>query len=158
MEQLVILLLIGLIGFINWVIQQAAEARKRRELEQKRDRGEEMPPPLTSESLEPASQDNPDDGMRKLMEALGLPQDALPPPVPRRQEAYVPPPLPTPSVAVQRSFRVAEPVPTNPAVLQEQARKFQAATSRIRTLLASPEGVRDGVILAEILGSPKAFR
>ena len=113
MEQLVILIVIGLISLVNWVLQKAAEKRELAQMKREAERGgradqrpapgpSAMPPPLPRQPQgRPA-----DDPMRELMEALGLPTDSSPPPARRAiarevqeeefasmEEADVPPPL-----------------------------------------------------------------
>lgn len=97
-EQIILLLVIGLISLVNWVIQKSAEARKKRQMQERIDRGEEPAQPVASRRYdhhdeEPETEGDPAENMRRLMEALGLPlEDAPPQPVPRPQAA--PPPLP----------------------------------------------------------------
>jgi hypothetical protein len=161
MEQLVILLLIGLISLINWIIQKSAEAREKRKLERQRDAG--MDAPSAFEGSESVGRNVFDESRRRLAEALGLPEDGLPPAMPEKRE-IIAPPLPQRPVAVSRFARVEKVSAANP-LLREQARRFQAASGepvrkggRVRQLLTSSEGVRDAVILSEILGVPKALR
>lgn len=99
MEQVILLLVIGLISLVNWMIQKSAEARKKRQMQERIDRGEESAQPVASQRYEshdeePETEGDPAENMRRLMEALGLPlEDAPPKPVPRQQTT--PPPLPT---------------------------------------------------------------
>jgi len=98
MEQVILLLVIGLISLVNWMIQKSAEARKKRQQQERIDRGEESVQPTASRRYdqraeEPETEGDPAENMRRLMEALGLPlEDAPPQPVQRPQAA--PPPLP----------------------------------------------------------------
>lgn len=159
MEQLIILVLIGLISLINWIIQKSAEMREKRKLERMRDHGLE-PPEVPTTEPEPAQ--GADEAMRRLMEALGLPEDAAPPP-PRPQPPFIPPPLPEPPrtpVPVART--ASEP---SAAFMRRKAREMEAALAaasakpgRVRGLLTAPGGARDAIVLSEVLGPPKAMR
>lgn len=95
MEQLIVILVIVLFSFVNWLIKKAAEANQKSKLERSAqfgDEAERTPPQTASEPPPISGAGGGDESMRKLMEALGLPQDALPPPV--RRQAPAPPPLP----------------------------------------------------------------
>ena len=169
MEQLVILLLIALISFINWLIKKSAQMREARKREQGATKSgdtlrSEPPPPPEAE---------PEISMRRLREALGLPDEAQPPALPKRMEPRVPPPpLPPPQLPPPARRAILH-VPVAPA--HEEYRyigmphhrmgkpaspKIEAAasTSRIRELLGSTGGLRDAVVLSEILGPPKCLR
>lgn len=100
MEQVILLLVIGLISLVNWMIQKSAEARKKRQMQERIDRGEVEPSqPMAARRYdrseeEPETEGEPAENMRRLMEALGLPlEDAPPQPVQRQHTT--PPPLPT---------------------------------------------------------------
>jgi hypothetical protein len=192
MEQLVILLLIALISIINWIIQKSREAREKRKLERRADATGE---PIAER--EPASDAaGTETAMRRLREALGLPEEAPPPVVPKRAEPKsveaeriepkrvvepkkrverpISPPLPSPD------RRVPPPIPERrPALLHvppvrrwEEHRKFELLHKiakpslpevpppppRVRELLQSQGGLRDAVVLSEILGPPKSLR
>jgi hypothetical protein len=173
MEQLVILLLIALISFINWLIKKSAALREARKLEQGATRSgdtlrSEPPPPPEAE---------PEISMRRLREALGLPDEAQPPALPKRMEQRVPPPplalAPPPPPPLPPPARPAIlHVPVTPAheeyrfigmhhrIGKRASPKIEAAasTSRIRELLGSTGGLRDAVVLSEILGPPKCLR
>lgn len=159
MEQLIILVLIGLISLINWIIQKSAEMREKRKLERMRDNGE-VPPEIPQ--AEPQPVQGGDEAMRRLMEALGLPEDAAPPP-PRQPPAYVPPPLPDPPrIPVATTRTASEP---SAAFMRRKAREMEVALAaasakpgRIRGLLTAPGGAGDAIVLAEVLGPPKAMR
>ena len=182
MEQLVIILLIALISIINWIVRKSKEAREQRKQEKRADA-----------TGEPVAKDRPapdmtETAMRRLREALGLPEDAPPPVIPPRVEpkkveperiepkrvaprkrgerpvspSLVPPPLP-------QTDRPA--VVHIPAVRWEH-RRFESLHKiakpslpdvpkpppRIRELLQSQGGLRDAVVLSEILGAPKSLR
>jgi hypothetical protein len=157
MEQLVILLIIGLISLINWLMQRSAELKEKRRLEKAAQQGEIHSPPPPSTAPPPVDAD-PAESMRKLMEALGLPVEEAPPPVPVRREPppilREPPPAPRPvSPYVPRSEG-----PQRPALAHTAAAKVEKSKpSRFRTLLSSPSGIRDAMVLSEILGKPKGL-
>jgi hypothetical protein len=172
MDQLVLILIIALISFINWLIQKSAELRERRKLERMQQRGE-APEELPESAREevPEAPANPEESMRRLMEALGLPVDSEPPPVPVRREETVPesavqtpPPVLRPP-PIPRTEIPQTPVPAMPAVsriapaVREPAPTVTAPEApRVRELLSTPASLRKAIILAEILGPPKAFK
>ncbi len=90
-EQLAILVIIGLISFVNWVMQKSAEHKEARRLQERIDRGE----------LEASAEDDDYGGeaerayeaeeqRRRFMEALGLPSDDPEPrPQPTQREPVV---------------------------------------------------------------------
>ena len=169
MEQLVILLLIAVISIINWIVQKSKEAREKRKLEKRADAtGEPLAKP------EPAP-DVTETAMRRLREALGLPEDAQPPVIPKRVEEHVPaPPRPPARVPPPLPQRERKPVVVHasPAQRWEEHRRTQIPhrgskplvheapkkPSRVRELLRSEGGLRDAVVLSEILGPAKSLR
>lgn len=170
MEQLVILVLIGLVSLINWLVQKSAEQREKRKAEAESQGGGELRQAPVRESRPQGA----DDAARRLREALGLPDDEeLPPPLPRAEQP-VPPQLPepflTPSIP-QPVFREARAVVPAPEAISRPAGPrmppvksapaapafvTRAEPSRFRALIATPSGARDAVVLAEILGPPKS--
>jgi len=173
MEQLVIILLIALISFINWLVKKSAELREARKREQGTTRSGES---LRSEPPRPPEAE-PEISMRRLREALGLPDEAQPPALPKRMEPRVPPPLaPPPPPPPPRRPPPARPVVSHVPVVRarEEHRVFELphrfgkpaspkaevapTSSRIRELLGSAGGLRDAVVLSEILGPPKSLR
>ena len=187
MEQLVILLLIALISIINWIIQKSREAREKRKLEKRADATGE---PVAKQEPTPVATET-ETAMRRLREALGLPEDAPPPAIPKREEPEeiapkrierrrverpVAAPLPSPD------RRTPPPLPhpeRGPVVVHvppvrrwEEHRKFELRHKiakplvpeapkqplRVRELLQSQGGLRDAVVLSEILGPPKSQR
>ena len=72
MEQLVILLLIALISIINWIIQKSKERREKRKLEKRADATGE---PVAKHEPAPDATGT-ETAMRRLREALGLPEEA----------------------------------------------------------------------------------
>ena len=192
MEQLVILLLIALISIINWIIQKSKERREKRKLEKRADATGE---PVAKHEPAPDATGT-ETAMRRLREALGLPEEASPPVIPKRAEPkrveaeriepkrmepkwgerpvpvppstpdrLVPPPLPQPE---RRPIVVhAPPVPRwqehrRSGLLHKIAKpplpEVSKQSPRIRELLQSQGGLRDAVVLSEILGPPKSLR
>lgn len=142
------------------------------------------PEPETYEAREAEPQvfderDFDDEAARRLREALGLPEEAEaprpirraepPPPVVERP-VILPPPIVVPPVPVVVVERPAPPwkVPPLPdeegpekPVLHRRARPpvaepVRREPSQLRKLLASRGGLRDAVVLAEILGPPRS--
>lgn len=152
MEQLVILLVIGIISLVNWLLQRSAEIREQRKAEAGRPGIPEGNPFQTAEE-KPAAEKDPAREMRKLMEALGIPLEDKEPPV-RRELPPVPeiPPLPV--------YQPKVPAP-KPASQISTAAFAPPAPPVARTALAqalrSRDGARQAVVLREILGPPKAF-
>ncbi len=119
------------------------------------------------EDSQPLSRDSqekhPEEAMRKLMEALGLPVDAaLPPPVVvQRVPKPVKPPLrlPPPPLSTPRSAKQV--APSKPTVrVKKRTQEVTTATSisyGLRDSLREPQSLRRAIILREILGPPKAF-
>jgi hypothetical protein len=187
MEQLLLLLLFGAIAFIQWLVKKSAEMREERKRQQQppqwREGVEDAPVARSSEPPAPTQADDPDASMRRLMEALGLPQEAPPPPVPQRAPTPPPlPPTPAPRVPERPAPKFAErPVsklpertvsrlPERPVV---PAARLSAPAAKsapfgpppekkpdfsIRELLASPDSLKKAVILSEIIGAPKALK
>ncbi|GAB4169176.1 MAG: hypothetical protein Fur0032_07640 [Terrimicrobiaceae bacterium] len=172
MEQLVLLLIIGAISLINWLLQRSAELREKRKAERAAQAGElGSPPPPVTGPPPVLSEPDPSESMRKLMEALGLPVESppparVPPPIPTAHEELIPEPVlfvPEPEIPVVKVSRPAEnplprfekPVKTVPAVSESHT---SASSGRFRAILATPGGVRDAIVLAEVLGKPLAVR
>jgi len=166
MEQVVILVIIGLISFVNWLMQRSAELRERRKLERKMEGIPEGNPFQEQEAPEPPpSRPVADPGaeMRKLMEALGLPIEDEPAPV-FVPERTAPPPLPTPPEVAPIPRAVFTPRSTTSTRSLSQIAGSRPApgptdpvqTSPLSAALRSHEGIRQAIVLAEILGRPKA--
>lgn len=193
MEQLVILIVIGLISLVNWVLQKAAEKRELAQMKREAERGgradqrpapgpSALPPPLPRQPQgRPAA-----DPMRELMEALGLPADAAPPPARRAlarevqeeefasmEDVEVPPPLievpPAPRQIEPQWQQPVRPVRPDEATARlasafnayEQAPAAAPAATTgggMRALLASRDSQRHAIMLAEILAAPRALR
>jgi hypothetical protein len=183
MEQLVILLLIAVISIINWIIQKSKEAREKRKLEKRAD--------ATGEAIAKQEPTGTDTAMRRLREALGLPEDAPPPAIPKRAEPaevapkrverkkvgpLAPAPLSSPDELtpppLARPERRPVVVHAPPVRRSQEHRRFEFSHKaakpllpeapkealRVRELLQSQGGLRDAVVLSEILGLPKSLR
>jgi hypothetical protein len=155
MEQLVILVIIGLIGLVNWLMQRSAEIRERRKEERKRLGIPEGNPFHPSESPAPSPKD-PAKEMRRLMEALGVPMEEPEPQFvapPRIRPAATLPPVFTPPLPKQKSqpqkSPVREPVQPHPTA---------PLTPAVMKAIRSHDGIRQAIVLREILGPPKALR
>lgn len=158
MEQFVILVVIALISFINWIIQRSAELREKKKLEQKNlgipegnpyqqaEAPEPLPAPANREPADPAAE------MRKLMEALGIPlEDPAPPVVTRQQPPVEPPPLPAaPPQPVPAPRRL--PLPPQSTTSSTPPRQGPLAAA-----LRSRTSLRNAIVLREILGPPRAL-
>jgi hypothetical protein len=171
MEQVVILLLIALISLVNWLVKKSSELREARKREQGAAEGGgslRSEPPQLPEA-------EPDISMRRLREALGLPEETEPPVLPKRMERPIPPPLappPLPPPPRPPARPVISHVPLAPAHEEYRFIEFPhtigkpasprvevaRGSSRIRELLGSAGGLRDAVVLSEILGPPKSLR
>lgn len=183
MEQLVILIIIGLISLVNWVMQKAAEKREEAKLKRVENREVKREarrniytqpapaaPPVARRTAGPR------DPFKDLMDALGLPADELPPPpVVRREEVFeeeefasveeaTPPPVPAP---VARTPRWQSPSVSRPdektarlasafaAVGEKSAPAYRG--SKLQDLLATRDSQRKAIVLAEILGTPRGL-
>ena len=82
MEQLILILLVALISIINWIVQKSKERREQRKLEKRADATGESLKGAPAESPPPETQT--ETAMRRLREALGLPEEAEPPIIPKR--------------------------------------------------------------------------
>ncbi len=156
--QLIIVILIGLISFIQWVLKKAAEMRAQREIRRQVDHGGNeaiKPPPVFQREVQDESSDV---SMRKLMEALGLPhQEPTPVIPPRRVEPVVivpepPPQKPwTPPAAKRPESTPNRRTSSMPSITT-------GGESRFRQLLGSRDGLRKAIVLSEILGRPRSLR
>ena len=151
MEQLVLLLVIAAISLVNWLIERSAKLREQRRLQKESaNRGEpesfEKPP-----VAEPSAREELEEQMRRVMESFGMPVEEPKPffektaPVLVLEEpaAPAPPPLPVPR-------------PTTPR-RSKKAFVAQRPRSPWVARLASPQGLREAIVLREILGPPKAL-
>lgn len=158
-QKLVLIVIIGLISLVNWVMKRSAQIREERKRERELLGIPEGDPfhsaPHQDES--PASQPRPSDGsspdMRRLMEALGLPSDdEEAPPVDRNPAAPAAlPPLPAYRPPAARKPRAE--IPGTRAVPPAAV----TPVSPLAAALRSHEGIRQVIVLREILGPPKAL-
>ena len=154
MEQLVLLLIIAAISLVNWLIERSAKLREQRRRE-KEASNQGQPPPVSSPSFpEPSPREEIEDQMRRMLESFGLPVED-PKPIPQKPEPVfvfeepiapqLPPPrplAPPPRTALRRGLEKSTPTRTH-----------RPWTSR----LGSPQGLREAIVLREILGPPKAL-
>lgn len=182
MDQLVLLVIIGLISLINWVMQKAAEKREQAKLERaEREEGKQsvyrQPPPQKRVAGRRARAPQ-QDPLKELMEALGLPPEAAAPqPVAPRTAAEpeeefaslesAPPPVPQSAPVAPKprwqpsSVRRPDEKTARLASAFAAKEKSSAEVTKpaaVRSLLADRASRRNAVILAEILGQPKALR
>lgn len=192
MEQLIILVLIGLVSFINWLIKKSGEARAAKKLKEIQDRGgaSYQVPDQRDQQNRPVA-DESADAMRKFMEALGLPadQEQAPPPIPERRitldpEVFAPqpppprpvvrrepepvftpppipdfiPPIPTVPVISVPEWREEGPAVTAPVHSWDEPAEEKRAPSRAAEFLSSRGRLRDAIVIAEVLGPPRALR
>lgn len=163
MEQVVIIVIIGLISLVNWLVKRSGEIREERKQERERrgipegDPYHQGHPRATKPAAAPAPSAAPSQDFRRLMEALGIPvedeEEIRPPkPVVLHAEPAALPPLP--------AFQPPAPQP------KPQAEKTPAPMSQCREAVPAPpfaaalrshEGIRQAVVLREILGPPKAL-
>jgi len=182
MDQLVLLVIIGLISLINWVMQKAAEKREQAKLDRaEREAGKQSvyrQPPPQKRVAERRARSPQQDPLKDLMDALGLPAETVLPrpiaqrPAPEAQEEFAslesaPPPVPQPAPAAPKprwqpsSVRRPDEKTARLASAFAAQEKTSAEISKpaaVRTLLADRASRRNAVILAEILGQPKALR
>jgi hypothetical protein len=154
MEQLVLLLVIAAISLVNWLIERSAKLREQRRRE-KEASNQGQPPPVSSPSFpEPSPREEIEDQLRRMLESFGLPVED-PKPIPQKPEPVfvfeeplappLPPPRPLPPpprTALRRGLEKSTPTRTH-----------RPWTSR----LGSPQGLREAIVLREILGPPKAL-
>ena len=183
MEQLVILIFIGAISLVNWLIKRSGEIREQKRLRQKL-YGDSLPTDDTAaHSFDPQrntdspSAENVPDGMRKLMEALGIElADEEPRPVTLPQQTPKPQNIepashkPDTSKSKRSDFRsklakfeksIASATPIQPrapliTASRTSSDAVSAPSSRISALLRNPSSLRDAIILREILGPCKS--
>jgi hypothetical protein len=176
MEQLVILIIIGLISLINWIIQKSAEAKEKAQAKRKADQGGASFQPDASLQREEEQTTDPGEGMRKLMEALGVPmEEEVRRPAPRASQ---PPPLPEETfIQSHRPVIVEEeqPRPVRRPVVMPQASSVRRVRERkkadlvevsranpaqeaLKKALGSKDSLKTAVILSEVLGKPRGLR
>ena len=156
MEQLVILLVIGIISLVNWLMQRSAGICEQRKAEAERlglPEGNPFQSVEAKPAAKPAPEKDPAREMRKLMEALGLPlEDEEPPVRSARPPAPELPPLPADPP------KAPAPKPVSQfSAMATSGRDVPAARNPLAQALRSRNGVRQAIVLREILGPPKAF-
>lgn len=181
MDQLVLLVIIGLISLVNWVMQKAAEKREQAQLEReaRRETGRNIYTQKPKQEISARRAASPRDPLKELMDALGLPPDAVnPPPLAKRiapepEEEFasleeLPPPI-------QRQTRKQAVAPRwqPPSVRRPDEKMARLASAfaakekstaekprpaSARGLLADRASKRHAVVLAEILGPPRALQ
>ncbi|MEX1010151.1 MAG: hypothetical protein WEB31_06020 [Chthoniobacterales bacterium] len=183
MEQLVILVIIGLISLANWVMQKSAEKREAAKLKRV-ERGEVKRETRRNIYTQPAPAAPPEarrqtaerDPFKDLMDALGLPADEAPPGTVVAEPAFIgeeefasleepaPPPVPKPAVKIPRWQSPA--VPKFDDKTAKLAYAFAAAGDKAVTsyrgtklsdLLGDRDAQRKAVVLGEILGTPRGL-
>ena len=182
MDQLVLLVVIGLISLINWVMQKAAEKREQAKLDRaEREAGKQSVYRQPSPQKRVAgrrSRSPQQDPLKDLMDALGLPAETvLPPPIaqrsaPEAEEEFAsleeaPPPVPQPAPAASKprwqppSIRRPDEKAAKLAAAfaaKEKATSDRPRPASVRELLADRTSKRHAVVLAEILGPPRALQ
>jgi len=177
MEQFVLLLIIGAISLVNWLLQKSAEHREKRKAE--RARGDTIHPTSDERTASSETQFDPMDQTRKFLEALGLPEDALPP------RPSTPPPLPgdrtsapekrdflhklrpdleqrlfpeSPTQAQERPMVVPRTRPIPSLAAKVTVAPSSGARGLVTGLMSEPDGLRRAIVMREILGPPKALQ
>lgn len=179
MDQLVLLVIIGLISLVNWMMQKAAQKREQAKLEResKREAGRNIYTQKPKREAVPRRAASPQqDPLKELMEALGLPPDAASPPpaVPRAapefEEEFAsleesPPRLPrTVSAPRWQASQVRQPdekaaqLASSFAAKEKMSAAQKPRPSSIRAMLADRTSKRHAIVLAEILGPPRALQ
>ena len=155
MEQLVLLLVIAAISLVNWLIERSAKLRERRRLQKdSAGRDPDAPPGGPSPVPEASAREELEEHMRRMMESFGFPAEQpqpvlekTAPPVVFEEPSAPPPPLRGPQPAARRPALRKSP----PAAPSTRPR------SPWLQRLGTPQGLREAVVLREILGPPKAF-
>lgn len=198
MEQLVILIIVGVVGLIQWLIKRSNEMRERQEIDRRlaeqggdRPRGKVLQDYAGHEAFETNTQQAEQDAgqeiqesMKRLMQAFGMSEEEVRE-VPETP-VFVEPPLPAAAPVTSKQSRAEA---KQPKVRQGRLRSFKVpkiaapafahtpaavavvpGTTRIapsvtttaqspwKQRLAQPQSVREAIVFAEILGSPRALR
>ena len=150
MEQLVLLLVIAAISLVNWLIERSGKLREQRRLQKEAASRGEAPLAPAPTVPEASPREEIEEQMRRMMESFGFPVEQPAPAIEKPQpivEFVPPPPLPKPDPVIER-----------PRIRRD---KQVAAVSSERSpwlnRLDSPQGLREAVVLREILGPPKAL-
>jgi len=176
MEQLVLLVVIGLISLVNWLLQKAAEKREaaksarvdKREVKRETRRNIYTHPAPTPAASAPRRAPAERDPFKDLMDALGLPSDEAPPgPVvadrdifaeeefASLEDAPLPPPMPKPMVAKPRSAAAFWHPPARGAQPDEKTRQLASAFAAMDD--ASPQ-IWQGSNVRALLSNASAQR
>lgn len=154
MEQLVLLLVIAAISLANWLIDRSAKLREKKRLQKEASEDGQPEPPVQEEwTRKPAGREELEDHMRRMMESFGFPvEESRPAPQTHAQavvfeEPAPPPQLPRPASATHRS----------PLARSKKASVASRPRSHWISRLDSPQGLREAIVLREVLGPPKAF-
>lgn len=154
MEQLVLLLVIAAISLVNWLIERSAKLREQRRREKEASNQGQLPPVSSPSFPEPSPREEIEDQMRRMLESFGLPVED-PKPIPQKPEPVfvfeepIAPPLPPP-----------RPLPPTPRPTLRRGLEKSTSDRPNRpwtSRLASPHGLREAMVLREILGPPKAL-
>jgi hypothetical protein len=155
MEQFVLLLVIAAISLVNWLIERSSKLREQRRLQKESADQSEPAPTAQSPIPESSAREELEEHMRRMMETFGFPTEEPRPlveksaPVVVFEEQAAPPPIP-------RSKQ-------QPTTARPTLRRSKAATTAMRprspwvARLNSQQGLREAIVLREILGPPKAF-
>jgi len=197
MEQLVLLIIVGVVSLIHWFIKRSNEMRERQEInrclaEQGGDRprgkilqdyaGHEAFDTSTQQTEQGAGQEI-QESMKRLMRAFGMEEDEIR----NTPETPVSEAPPLPSAAAPVESKQSRAVAKRPTVRQGKLRSFKvpkitafahtpaavavvpgttrtapsvttATQSPWKQRLAQPQSIREAIVFAEILGSPRALR
>lgn len=184
--QIAIIVIAMLGGFVQWIwglikqSQEEAERAKAQPTEEEKRLREAAwkkqvqmptaPPPLLPKAPQvPNPTVDPWSAAREIFEqikreatgqtALPSPRPAATPQIPARAKkasAYVPPPLPAIQIVASAPAPLVEVTHATPA--SKLASNRQDGLELLRGLLASPNTVRQAVLMREILGPPKALQ
>lgn len=176
MEQLVLLVIIGLISLVNWVLQKAAEKREAsgQKRAERREAKREIRRNVYTQGAPEAPRRGaaPQDPLKELMEALGLPPDAAA--LPRHEEPdeefasmeVGPPPVPEPERSTEKPRWQPQSIRRPDEKMARLASAFAAVDDQqktvrrgtgFRALLAGRDAQRKAVVVAEILGTPRGL-
>ena len=176
MEQLVLLVVIGLISLVNWLLQKAAEKREaaksarvdKREMKRETRRNIYTHPAPTPAASAPRRAPAERDPFKDLMDALGLPSDEAPPrPVVAEpvifedeefasaEEAAPPPSLPKPVAAKPLSAAASWHPPARRAQPDEKTKQLASAFAAMDD--ASPQ-IWQGGNVRSLLSNASAQR
>lgn len=180
MEQLVIVLVIAVVSLVKWLMEKSAEQRSRREteerveeLERQHPRQQRPAPPIRApRPVASSPMSDMEDAARRLRKALGLPEEAdpprqqrrpaTPPPLARPEKTFLErampavaeiqeklvPPAPPPRRAPESAKHKKPASPAGPAV---------SARTQLDHLLRGRDGLRQAMLVREILGPPKGL-